>query len=104
MNEASLDNAREELATLEAAEARVSAERRHLHRQIDFGYATESARLREREVSDERRELHRQIDALRELLGLPPVRGTGSNAGGGISSGTELLSIEADRDLPIDAG
>lgn len=70
VDEARLDDLREELATLEAEEVRISAERRQLHNQIDFGYATESARAREREVSDERRRLHRRIDSLRETLGL----------------------------------
>jgi uncharacterized protein YlxW (UPF0749 family) len=60
---------RQELARLEVAEAQISAERRRLHNQIDFGFATDSTRAREREVSAERRELHRRIDALRELLG-----------------------------------
>jgi hypothetical protein len=60
-----------ELAALEAEEARVSAERRRLHQQIDFGYASETTRAHEREVSNHRRELHRRIDVLRELLGMP---------------------------------
>jgi hypothetical protein len=72
MDEANPDELRKELATLEAREALVSAQRRHLHQQIDFGFATEGARAREREISDERRELFRRIDALRELLGLEP--------------------------------
>jgi uncharacterized protein YlxW (UPF0749 family) len=59
---------REELAALEAEEARLSAERRRLHNQIDYGYGNETTRAREREVSDARRELHERIDALRELL------------------------------------
>lgn len=67
----SLDEARAELAALEAEEAQVSAERRRLHQQIDHGFASEAARRREREVSDHRRELHRRIDTLRDLLGLP---------------------------------
>ena len=70
MDEGSLDDLRKELASLEATEARISAERRRLHEQIDFGYASEATRAREREVSDERRELHRRIDELRELLGI----------------------------------
>ena len=53
--EANLDELREDLAALEAEEVRVSAERRHLHRKIDFGFATETTRTREREVSDRRR-------------------------------------------------
>jgi septal ring factor EnvC (AmiA/AmiB activator) len=77
VEEPRLDSLREELEVLEAAEARISAERRRLHQQIDFGYsASESLRAREREVSDERRALHRRIDALREQLGLekgPPA-------------------------------
>jgi chromosome segregation ATPase len=68
MSEVSLDDLRGELAHLEAEEARLSAVRRHLQRQIDFGFETATARDREREVSDERRELHRRIDALKELL------------------------------------
>ncbi len=71
MDEAGLDDVRKELATLEAQEALISAKRRHLHQQIDFGFASEETRAREREISDERRELHRRIDALREVLGLP---------------------------------
>jgi uncharacterized protein involved in exopolysaccharide biosynthesis len=70
MEDANLGDLRSELAALEAEEARVSAERRHLHQQIDFGYAGESTRAREREVSDHRRDLHSRIDALRERLGL----------------------------------
>jgi hypothetical protein len=69
MDDKSLDELREELASLEAAEALISAKRRHLHQQIDFGFASEETRAREREISDERRQLHRRIDALRELLG-----------------------------------
>jgi 50S ribosomal subunit-associated GTPase HflX len=57
-----------ELAKMEAAEARLSAERSRLQDQIDFGFGTETAREREREVSDERREVHQRIDALREQL------------------------------------
>jgi len=59
---------RAELTRLEAREVALSAQRRQLHNQIDFGYATDSTKAREREVSDERRELHRRIDELRELL------------------------------------
>jgi hypothetical protein len=71
MEEPGLDDLRQELAALEDEEKRVSAERRHLHRQLDFGFATETTRAREHEVSRRRRELHRRIDALRERLGLP---------------------------------
>jgi hypothetical protein len=70
MEEHSPDELRKELANLEAAEALISAKRRHLHQQIDFGFASEETRALERELSDERRRLHRQIDALRELLGV----------------------------------
>jgi hypothetical protein len=73
MDEASLDALRKELEALEAREALVSAARRRLHEQIDFGYASETTRAREREISDERQELHRRIDALRELLGTREV-------------------------------
>jgi hypothetical protein len=62
------DDLREELAALEAAETQLSAERRRLHQQIDFGFSTRETRARERKVSDERRRLHRRIDSLRELL------------------------------------
>jgi hypothetical protein len=65
------DDIRAELAALEAEEARVSAERRRLHQQIDHGFASETTRARERELSARRRELHQRIDALREPLGLP---------------------------------
>jgi DNA repair exonuclease SbcCD ATPase subunit len=68
MDDSSLDDLRAELASLETAEAKISAERRNLHNQIDYGFATDATRAREREVSDERRQLHQRIDALRELL------------------------------------
>jgi anti-sigma-K factor RsiG len=68
MNEVSLDDLRGELAHLEAEEARLSAVRHHLQRQIDFGFETATARDREREVSNERQEVHRRINSLRELL------------------------------------
>jgi hypothetical protein len=68
MEEASGDDLREELAALEAVERRLSAERRRLQRQMDFGFEKPTTRARERRVSDQRRELHRQIDALRDLL------------------------------------
>ncbi len=71
MEDANLDDLRAKLAALEEEEARISAERRHLHRQIDFGFASDEAQAREREVSDHRRELHRRIDVLRERLGMP---------------------------------
>ena len=68
MDGVSLDELREELATLEATEKQISAERRRLHHQIDYGFSNAATLAREREVSDERRRLHRRIDALRELL------------------------------------
>jgi hypothetical protein len=72
------ENLRVQLAALEAEEALVSAERRRLHDQIDYGFATETTRAREREVSDHRQQLHRRIDALRALLGTPRGRPTTS--------------------------
>ena len=53
---------------MEAAAARLSAERNRLQDKIDFGFGTDGTREREREVSDERREVHQRIDALREQL------------------------------------
>lgn len=53
---------------MEAAEARLSAERSRLQDQIDFGFGTETTRERECEVSVERRQVHERIDALREQL------------------------------------
>lgn len=83
MDDGGLDDLRAELTRLEAEEALVSAQRRHLHQKLDFGYATDEARAREREVSDRRRELHRRIDELRELLGMPgPIRGSRPEGGG----------------------
>jgi chromosome segregation ATPase len=66
--EASLDELRSEIADLEAEEGRLSAMRRHLQHQIDFGFESATSREREREVSDERQEVHRRLDALKELL------------------------------------
>jgi chromosome segregation ATPase len=63
-----LHDLRAELAALEAEEARLSANRRRLQHQIDFGFETTTTREREREVSEERLELHRRIDELRERL------------------------------------
>jgi hypothetical protein len=68
MEETGLDGLRAELALLEAQEELFSAKRRHLHNQIDFGYATEDSRAREQELSAERQRVHRRIDELRELL------------------------------------
>jgi hypothetical protein len=73
MEEASLDDLREQLSVLEAEEARLTAVRRRLHDQIDFGFATDDTREREREVSNERRLVHDRINSLRELLGTKPV-------------------------------
>ena len=72
MHADNIDELRAELARLEAEEAQVSAQRRHLHHQIDFGYASDETRVREREISDRRHDLHRRIDALRDRLGLRP--------------------------------
>jgi 50S ribosomal subunit-associated GTPase HflX len=66
--ETSTDDLAAELAKLQAAEARLSAERSRLQDQIDFGFATSTSREREREVSDERRQVHERIDALRRQL------------------------------------
>jgi hypothetical protein len=63
-----LEDLRAELARLEERVAVLSAKRHHMHNQIDFGYASDATRVREREVSDERRQLHRRIDELREQL------------------------------------
>ena len=68
MDGASLDELRDEIATLEATEKQISAERRRLHHQIDYGFANAATLAREREVSDERRRLHQRIDSLRERL------------------------------------
>jgi uncharacterized membrane protein YccC len=70
VEEGKADELRAELASLAAEEARISAERRRLHHQIDSGFATDSTRAREQEVSQERRRLHERIDALQELLGV----------------------------------
>jgi hypothetical protein len=89
MDEHGLAEARSELAALEASEKLISAERRRLHEQIDFGYASEATRAREREISDERRELHRRIDALREMLGVSDDSESDATAP---ESGASLLS------------
>jgi 50S ribosomal subunit-associated GTPase HflX len=70
VEEMSPDELRVELAKLEAAEARLSAERDRLHNQIDFGFQTTTTREREREVSGERRRLHDRIDELKKQLGM----------------------------------
>ncbi len=66
--EASLDELRRELWSLQAEEAKLSAERRLIHDRIDFGFATESTRGREREISAERRRVQALIDSLQERL------------------------------------
>ena len=66
--ETSVDDISRELSKLEAEEAQLSAARRHLQHQIDFGFESATTREREREVSTERQEVHRRIDSLRELL------------------------------------
>ena len=68
MDEIDVDELRRELASLEAAETKISAERRRLHDKIDYGFADEPTRAREQEVSAERRKLHERIDALRALV------------------------------------
>jgi len=68
VDEAAIDELQKELARLEVEEARLSAERDRLHRQIDFGFETAATRERERQVSDERRLLHERIDALKKQL------------------------------------
>lgn len=100
-----LSDLRAELAALEDEEARVSAERRHLHRQIDFGYATESTREREREVSDHRRELHRRIDSIRERLGMitRPKHTAIESGFDQVSGGIGKLERIADATQRIDA-
>lgn len=100
-----LADLRAELAALEEEEARVSAERRHLHHQIDFGYATETTREREREVSAHRRELHGRIDAMRERLGTTaqPKQAAVETAFDQVSGGLEELERIADGMQRIDA-
>lgn len=68
VDQTSLDELRKELATLDAQEKRISAERRRLHNRIDYGFSSPETVAREREVSDERHRLHEQIDSLRELI------------------------------------
>lgn len=104
MDAGKLDDLRAELAALEEEEARVSAERRHLHHQIDFGYATETTREREREVSAHRRELHVRIDALRARLGTTaPKQAAVETTFDQVSGGMEELERIADDMQRIDA-
>ena len=70
--EMNVDDLRRELAKLEAEEARLSAVRRHLQHQIDFGFESATTRGREREVSDERQDVHSRIEAVKELLRAHP--------------------------------
>jgi hypothetical protein len=105
VEDADLDALREELAALEAAEARVSAQRRHLHRQIDFGFATEETRANERQISTERRQLHERIDAIREVLGLPPGREAAQASRAPADGDPSLDSREGQRlGLGLDGG
>ena len=71
MEDKNVGGLRAELALLEAQEEQLSAKRRHLHNQIDFGHGGEEAKAREREISDERQRLHRRIDEVRQLLKAP---------------------------------
>jgi hypothetical protein len=68
MDEASLDDLRQELADLQAQEQQLSAERDRLHHQIDFGFESGATRERELEVSATRRELHERIDLLSKIV------------------------------------
>lgn len=70
--EIGVDDLRHELGKLEAEEARLSAVRRHLQHQIDFGFESATTREREREVSDERQAIHRRIESVEELLRAHP--------------------------------
>jgi chromosome segregation ATPase len=94
---------RDELAALEAIEARVSAERRRLHQQIDFGYSSaDSLRAREREVSDQRQALHRRIDSLQELLGIE--RTYAVPAGNGVTKRELAPDVEPERPQDLASG
>jgi predicted nucleic acid-binding Zn-ribbon protein len=68
MAEPNLEDLRSELSDLEAEEALLSAKRKRLQDQIDFGFESGTTREHEREVSDARRALHRRIESLRERL------------------------------------
>jgi hypothetical protein len=105
MEKESLAGLRSELAALEEEEALVSAERRHLHGQIDFGYVSETTRAREREVSDRRRELHARIDAIRESLGRPagPQRASAETSLDQMTGGLGELERIVDPIQRIDA-
>ena len=73
MDEASLNDLREELAALQAQEERLSAERDRLHHQIDFGFESGATRAREQEISAARRDVHQRIDLVRKILNARPV-------------------------------
>jgi hypothetical protein len=105
MEKENLAGLRAELAALEEEEAQVSAERRHLHRQIDFGYANETTQAHEREVSDHRRELHARIDAIRGRLGLQagPQRASVAAGPDQVPYGVGELERIAEPDQRIDA-
>jgi chromosome segregation ATPase len=95
-----LDAFREELTALEAIEARLSAERRRLHQQIDFGYSTaDSLRAREREVSDRRQALHRRIDSLQQLLGMERTTMVSAAKGAPVRELTPDAEPERPQDL-----
>lgn len=68
MDDARLDDLREELAALKAQEKRLSTERERLHHQIDFGFESTTTSEREQEVSAARRDLHQRIDLVRKIL------------------------------------
>jgi uncharacterized protein YlxW (UPF0749 family) len=68
MDEANLDDLRQELAELQAQEQQLSAERDRLHHQIDFGFESGATRERELDVSAARRELHERIDLLSKIV------------------------------------
>jgi hypothetical protein len=68
MDEASLNDLRQELAVLQTHEQQLSAERDRLHHQIDFGFESGATRERELEVSAARRELHERIDLVSKIL------------------------------------
>jgi len=68
MAEPNLEDLRSQLSDLEAEELRLSATRKRLQDQIDFGFESGTTREREREVSEARRALHRRIESLRERL------------------------------------
>lgn len=100
LDDRTLDALREELANLEAAETRVSAERRRLQQQIDSGFANETARAREREISHERRHLHQRIDALQVLLGVERTSEVLARKRAAAAMGVRELEPEAEVERP----